>query len=609
MRRRWRWLLWALGSALALAAVSPVVLVFLGQLSLMAPGWLTRVYPVHSVFRGEYPPSLAAEAREAARVAVAKHGLLFSSSESPPGIDELGTLYLAAQTPDPTTQVMSARGMNTLISLMFTDMEEEHVTAAALDALAEDVVGGLEDALGLSLCRRDLNREQCVRWPRPRLRYEMDLGGALVEEPKLYGVAGRHGVRVASRLDARMGRFELRMNVNERANYRGEFLLLLTNRPSGDRLALSVFDGGGMPADDLDALVRDLKGTLERRYGRRFCRAHPDTGECDEAHREMEREREAWLDARSAGTAAALEEFLAGHPANRHAEAARRRLARLRAMAAPPPPVPPPPTRPWEGRRAGETFADALDDGSRGPGMTVVPAGVFHGGCASGVGCRLDELPVHPVRIKRPFALSTREVTHAEYFRFARPEKRIEPWWADRPATHLTWAEAGAYAAWLSERTGARYRLPSEAEWEWAARAGTRTAYPWGDGMERTRARCHKCPGQVPGTDGWGRTASLEWVSPVGLYPANAWGFHDMHGNAAEWTADCWHPDHLGAPPDGSARTDGDCSRRVARGGSYDTPARALRSAARVGKAADERYLDIGFRVLRELRNVDAWAE
>ena len=88
----------------------------------------------------------------------------------------------------------------------------------------------------------------------------------------------------------------------------------------------------------------------------------------------------------------------------------------------------------------------------------------------------LEELPVHEVRVAQPFALSAREVTHAEYFRFARPEKRLDPSWATR-ATHLTWAEAAAYAAWLSDRTGEPYRLPSEGEWERAARAGGGTAY------------------------------------------------------------------------------------------------------------------------------------
>lgn len=140
--------------------------------------------------------------------------------------------------------------------------------------------------------------------------------------------------------------------------------------------------------------------------------------------------------------------------------------------------------------------------------------------------------------------------------------------------------------------------LPSEAEWERAARAGSGTAYHWGDGVGVLKARCAGCDRARP---------HRTYPDHVGSHPPNAWGLFDMHGNAAEWTADCWNPNHLGAPPDGAARADGDCSRRVVRGGSYDTPPRAIRAAARVGRQADERHLDVGFRVLRELRNVDAW--
>ena len=578
-------------------AALPLAFVFLATLT-------TSGTPPHAHFVGDYPPSMAAEVQETVRAVAAAHGLLFWSRTLPPAFGELGTLLMGVLTPGRNTRVMSASGVDTGLSLMFTNMDEQHITADEIDAFAADVVAGLDGALHLKLCREDLARGLCMRLAHPRIKYAMDFGGVLVEEPgqEIYDAARRRDARVVGMFDHEMekltggkGHFEYRFYRDKRSYRAGIFPLLLTNAPRGDRLLLKVFDRGGMPSEDLDGLVRDVRSSLERRHGRRFCRARPDTGACDAEHRELEGQRSAWLEARAVGTAAAVEAFLAAHPGSRHVEAARRRLARLRAMEAPPPPVPPPPAKPWAGRNAGERFADALGDGSQGPEMTVVPAGLFHSGCASGVGCRLDELPVHPVRVARPFALSIREVTHAEYFRHARPGKRIEPWWADRPVTHLTWAEAAAYAGWLSERTGAAYRLPSEAEWEWAARAGTRTAYSWGDEVGGQRALCAYC---------WG-FSTASWVAPAGSYAANAWGFLDMHGNAAEWTADCWNPDHLGAPSDGSARLDGDCSRRVVRGGSYDTPPRAIRSAARVGKPADERYLDVGFRVLRELRPLD----
>ena len=599
MRRRWRWALWALASL----AVLPLAFVFLATLSLSPPSFLiTSVIPAHAHFVGGYPPSMAAEVQETVRAVAAAHDLLFRSDTRPPAFEELGTLFMSVLTPSRSTPVMSAMGTDTGLYLMFKNMDEQHITADEIDAFAADVVAGLNGTLHLKFCREDLARGLCARPAWPRVAYAMGFGGVLVEEPgqEIYDAARRWDARVAGVWDRRMrkvtggkaGRFECRFYRDKRSYRAGVFPLLLTNAPQGDRLLLKVFDRGGMPSEDLDGLVRDVRSSLERRYGRRFCRARPDTGACDAEHRELEGQRSAWLEARAVGTAAAVEAFLAAHPGSRHAEAARRRLARLRAMEAPPPPAPPPPAKPWAGRSAGERFADTLGDGSQGPAMTVVPAGLFHSGCVSGVGCRLDELPVRPVRVARPFALSIREVTHAEYFRHARPGKRIEPWWADRPVTHLTWAEAAAYAGWLSERTGAAYRLPSEAEWEWAARAGTRTAYSWGDEVGEQRALCAYC---------WG-FSTASWVAPAGSYAANPWGFLDMHGNAAEWTSDCWNPDHLGASSDSSARLDGDCSRRVVRGGSYDTPPRAIRSAARVGKPADERYLDVGFRVLRELR-------
>ena len=155
---------------------------------------------------------------------------------------------------------------------------------------------------------------------------------------------------------------------------------------------------------------------------------------------------------------------------------------------------------------------------------------------------------------------------------------------------NVSWDDATAYVAWLSKKTGKSYRLLSEAEYEYAARAGTQTAYPWGDAIGANDANCLGCASQ------WdGKTA------PVGSFAANGFGLYDMVGNVWEWTRDCHHDTYSGAPADGSAWTSGDCSRRVSRGGSGGNVARDLRSADRVSGPTDDRGPYIGFRVGRTL--------
>ena len=583
-----------------------------------------RHIPPYVAYRAEVPPSIAEEIEDVAHRAASKRNLHLATGfnhgggDSSDGLPTL-SLWMLPTEKDTALWIMTLHRVGTTLTVAAFD--HAGLTPEELDPLIAEVHAALENELGLALCDVRLAAGSvCVRPAEPRLLYLMALDHA-AEEPGLflYDLAARHGVRT---LEIKLPKtetpddgdveelFTAYFYSDVRSFHRGAFPVLVTNAPSGSRLALSVFDRGEMHADTQDALVQDAKSTFEAHYGGRFCRASAATERCDKEHAKLERQREAWLQARATGDAAAIEAFLAAWPENPHAHAARGRVARLRDLDKHPPPAPAGPTTPWAGRSPGESFTDTLPDGSLGPRMTVAPAGVFRMGCSDARGCPLEELPVHEVRVARPFALSTREVTYAEYYRFARPEKRLDPTWSDRPATHLTWADAAAYAAWLAERTGAAYRLPSEAEWEWAARAGAATAYAWGDEMEGGRARCHECPWPQPtGRNMWGDRMNMPWVLPVASYPANGWGFHDMHGNAAEWTADCWHRDHVGAPPDGLPRADGDCSRRVVRGGSYDTPAHALRSSARVGKVAGDRYLDVGFRVLRELRNVEARAE
>jgi formylglycine-generating enzyme required for sulfatase activity len=158
----------------------------------------------------------------------------------------------------------------------------------------------------------------------------------------------------------------------------------------------------------------------------------------------------------------------------------------------------------------------------------------------------------------------------------------------------VNWDDANAYAAWLSRITGKHYRLLSEAEWEYAARAWTQTRYWWGDHLPPGRAAC----------DGCGSLWDLRRAAPVGRFPANGFGLHDVHGNVWEWVEDCWHENYVGAPTDGRAwegADDGGCERRMMRGGSSVTQPETLRAANRLRENPSHRKNDVGFRVAREL--------
>ena len=231
------------------------------------------------------------------------------------------------------------------------------------------------------------------------------------------------------------------------------------------------------------------------------------------------------------------------------------------------------------------------------PEMMPIAAGTFRMGCVSGRDCLYDEQPVHAVTIVRPFALSKYEVTFEEYERFTEATDRDRPddegWGRGRrPVIWVSWNDAQAYVSWLSSETGVRYRLPSESEWEYAARAGTATAYSWGNEIGVNRANC----------DGCGSRWDDEMTAPVGSFAANAWGLHDMHGNVWEWVEDCWHDSYAGAPGDGSAWTSGgDCGERGSRGGSWFSGPWFLRAAIRLSPDASYRDNDKGFRVARTL--------
>ena len=229
------------------------------------------------------------------------------------------------------------------------------------------------------------------------------------------------------------------------------------------------------------------------------------------------------------------------------------------------------------------------------PEMVVLPPGRFQMGCVSGIDCADSEKPVHEVKINS-FAMSKYEVTFEEYDAFtdATDRERVDykgRGRGRRPVINVSWHDAVAYAAWLSEQTGDRYRLPSEAEWEYAARADTETVYSWGNDIGRNRANCEGCGSQ------W----DFEKTAPVGSFKANRWGLYDMHGNAEEWVQDCWLDDYRGALTDGSAWLFGDCDKRVVRGGSGILPPMFLRSAMRLPESAENLSRFLGFRVVRDL--------
>ena len=244
------------------------------------------------------------------------------------------------------------------------------------------------------------------------------------------------------------------------------------------------------------------------------------------------------------------------------------------------------------------SFRDRLSSGGSGPVMVVIPAGSFRMGCLHD-DCPSRELPVRTVSVPR-FAVSKYEVTFDQWEACVsasgcnghRPDD--EGWGrGSRPVINVSWHDARSYTSWLSDQTGERYRLSSEAEWEYAARAGTTSRYHWGNDAGANLANCYDCGSRWDGGLG---------TAPTGQFPANRWGLHDVHGNVWEWTEDCWNPNFQGAPTDGSPWLTGDCSgRRVLRGGSWRDTTGSVGASIRVIGAPERRYEEIGFRVARPL--------
>lgn len=256
---------------------------------------------------------------------------------------------------------------------------------------------------------------------------------------------------------------------------------------------------------------------------------------------------------------------------------------------------------------SGSTFRDCGDC----PEMMVIPAGSFRMGDLNGGGDS-DEKPVHTVTIPNNFAVSKFEVTRGEFSTFVNAtgysvngecyfhtgsewKKSSSRNWrspgfsqTDRePVVCMSWDDAKAYVHWLSGMAGKDYRLLSEAEWEYAARSGTSTKYHFGDDLSSDQANANRNVGKT---------------TPVGNYPSNTFGLHDMHGNVWEWTEDCYQDSYQGTPTNGNANAGSNfCLGRVLRGGSWGSNSRNLRSATRLKRLIVFRSYGYGFRVARSL--------
>jgi formylglycine-generating enzyme required for sulfatase activity len=291
---------------------------------------------------------------------------------------------------------------------------------------------------------------------------------------------------------------------------------------------------------------------------------------------------------------------------------------------------------------AGAAAADIIKDCADCPPLVMVPAGSFVMGSSTEQTTReglpdqyvTDEQPQHKVTIAKPFALGEFPVTRGEFAAFVREsghnpkgcllfsggewkndEKRS---WRNtgyvqddkHPVVCVSFEDAQAYVAWLSKKTGKSYRLPSEAEWEYAARAGSTTTRFWGDGRED--ACQYANVGDLYGANRlkWDKTDKTRvfqcndgfvYTSPVGSFKPNAFGLYDMLGNVYQWTADCVHDGgYKDAPSDGSAWTGDKCDGRAQRGGSWSNGPWGTRSAGRNGGPPKFRNIDVGFRVVRK---------
>ena len=262
------------------------------------------------------------------------------------------------------------------------------------------------------------------------------------------------------------------------------------------------------------------------------------------------------------------------------------------------------------------------------PTMVALPTGRFKQGANEGENLSAFDKPRHWVAISHPVAMSMNPVTRDEYAAFVAATGRDAPgcdiydgaWKHDpngswknpgfaqtgaHPVTCVSWNDAQAYASWLSSKTGHKYRLPSASEWEYAARAGTETALPWGTAAADTCANANvadqSAAQQFPGWAVFGCSDGWVYTAPTGSFKANKFALNDMLGNVFQWTQDCWKADYVGAPIDGSAREDGNCAQRELRGGSWFSNPSYIRTNYRNHFATDYRTSSVGIRLVREI--------
>jgi len=243
-----------------------------------------------------------------------------------------------------------------------------------------------------------------------------------------------------------------------------------------------------------------------------------------------------------------------------------------------------------------DSFRDLLIGGGFGPDLVIVQGGVFRHGDLSGGGDG-DEKPIRAITLASPFAIGVYEVTFEQFDLFCEATERDKPddsGWGrgNRPVINVSWEDAQAYTDWLSQQTGQTYRLPSDTEWEYAARGGTRSRFWWGMEVGEDKANCAGC----------GSLWDAERTADVGRFAPNPFGLYDTAGNVFEWAADCYHDSFAQAPRNGKPlEKEGGCGKRVIRGGAWSFPPKEIRSANRWRDFPTRSSDDTGFRVLREL--------